>query len=425
MGAVPVTSLRARKGRRMKKLQSSIVLVLLILTVFSSFNFTQTASASPPATGDKAFANATASYTHINYWQQQPSTNLKIWANNNSTVSRTGINDTGLNSASVVLSLTSYPVQYSYNGTFLTKGTNGFIIRLGNGNGGTAHTGLGTLYASLSTSAGTSEYSYSMDTVDAGGGSGYYIDIYPTYSLGGPCVASSITFTLTGYGGYSEPISDIWSTTVDVPGIQTTSYGEDTINFDYGWSYNYKSISSSFSISGSPISYEINWTAQQKTNATYNSVTQSGATEGHFTGSLSVTSVTFQADSVNFNQQYYSVSYFLSENITSSAVNTYGAEEYIYGISENGNFFNSTAIYFNYTVPSGASTSYPISYKVTITNVTLTNPNAPVDQLSLNSQNFTAYFLTRYKDSFNISAYKNFSTAQNAYIKFSTWNETE
>ena len=41
--------------------------MILIFTIFSSFNFiAQSASASPPATGDKAFANASVSYSTLN-----------------------------------------------------------------------------------------------------------------------------------------------------------------------------------------------------------------------------------------------------------------------------------------------------------------------------------------------------------------------
>ena len=57
--------------------------MILIFTIFSSFNFTfQSAVASPPATGDKAFANASVSYTHVNYWQQQAAVNSKVWSTN-------------------------------------------------------------------------------------------------------------------------------------------------------------------------------------------------------------------------------------------------------------------------------------------------------------------------------------------------------
>ena len=62
------------------KTKTILVVMIMILTIFSSFNFiAQPVSASPPATGDIAHSNASVSYTRINYWQTQPTTNLKLW----------------------------------------------------------------------------------------------------------------------------------------------------------------------------------------------------------------------------------------------------------------------------------------------------------------------------------------------------------
>ena len=88
-------------------------------------------------------------------------------------------------------------------------------------------------------------------------------------------------------------------------------------NYVFGWSYDYKSISSSFSLPSNIRSYTLNWTATERSNATYNSLTQSGATTGYFTGSISLTSVTYQADFMDAPQIYDSISYFLNENTTS------------------------------------------------------------------------------------------------------------
>ena len=217
--------------------------------------------------------------------------------------------------------------------------------------------------------------------------------------------------------------SDI--TTVLVSNIGVNEYGtsgtqQSAEDFIYGWNYNSRSISSSFSLPSYLVSYEVNWTAQLNTNTIYNSVTESGATSGHFTGSSSVTSITFQADIVTGSQNSYLISYFLNENTTSQSTYSYGEEAYTYSIGENGNFFNSTPIYFNYTLPSTASTSYSASYSLKISNLTLTNPSAPMDSLSLVTPSFTYYFLLKYKSTYNVTAYQNYSTAQNAYIKFST-----
>ncbi len=93
---------------------------------------------------------------------------------------------------------------------------------------------------------------------------------------------------------------------------------------------------------------------------------------------------------------------------------------YTYSIVQNCNYFNSSNIVFDFTIPSGANTSFSSNYTIKISNLTLTNPSAPVDAFSLNSQNFTTYSLTKYKSTYNITAYKNYTNAQSSQIKFST-----
>ncbi|MCW6159218.1 MAG: hypothetical protein LVQ63_07070 [Thermoplasmatales archaeon] len=418
----------------MKKLRLILILLILILTIFSSFNFAlQPAVASPPATGDIAWANATASYTGVSKWQQQPTTNLKIWANNNSTASPLSLPFPSGSymtpwMSSQRLSAT-YPLNnYTYNGTVDARVNGQFESDMPT-NGGNAYDSLGTIWANITASGSLYSWSYRFNFKGT--------DLYdrplfaPEWNVTAGSLVTKLNITLTPYDstGFSGNSMNnpwtIWHQNIGVNEIlDSRDFNSSTVvplkDFVYGWNYAYKSISSSFSLPSNIASYTLNWTSSQRTNATYNSLTQSGAIGGHFTGSLSMTSVTFQADFMDFNQQYYSISYFLNENTTSAMDDVYGAEGYIYGISENGNFFNSTPIYFNYTVPSGASNSYSVSYKVTISNVTLTNPNAPVEDFGLINTDFTEYSVSKSGSTINIVGYVNYSSAQSTSVKFQT-----
>ena len=430
-------SRRGRKGRRMKKLQSVIVLLILVLTIFSSFNFiAQPVSASPPLSGDKAFANASVSYTYINHWQQQPATTLRLWATNNTTAtsiditsSYPGISVSGSNNQwwaeTIPLSF------YTYNGTVDLRingelqGSPGSATDFKTGGGTITYSGLNYVWANLTAGGTTYVWNYHFGTNGQGGDQVFVFAPEWNVSAGVEVTQLTITETDVADSGNEGSVAPSDITTVLVSNIGVNEYGtsgtqQSAEDFIYGWNYNSRSISSSFSLPSNLVSYEVNWTAQLNTNAIYNSVTESGATSGHFTGSSSVTSITFQADIVTGSQNSYLISYFLNQNTTSQSTYSYGEEAYTYSIGENGNFFNSTPIYFNYTLPSTASTSYSASYSLKISNLTLTNPSAPVDSLSLVAPSFTYYSLSKYKSTYNVTAYQNYSTAQNAYIKFST-----
>ena len=432
------SSRRTRKFRRARILQTSLALLFLFLLLSTSFNsITSIASASPPSTGDIAWANATASYTGVSKWQQQPTANLKLWAGNNSTATALNLSSTSTsftiwskgNVASALIPLN----QYTVNGTVdlringQLENVAGYLL-----SGGYVYNNVGTVYANLTANTGTWTWKWVPNFVGRSSGS-YRIYVYfaPEWNITSDSILESLNITETAdlslgtnfeYAPATLQTFDNSVIGIDGTGLSgyETFYSQaSALNFVYGWSYDYKSITSSYSV-GNINSYTLNWTASQRTNTTYNSLTQSGATSGHFTGSLSVTSVTFQADSMDFNQPYYSISYFLNENTTAPATDVYGAEGYIYGIGENGNFFNSTPIYFNYTVPSGASTSYSISYKVTISNVTLTNPNAPVEDFALINTDFTEYSVSKSGSTLNIVGYVNYSSAQSTSVKFQT-----
>ena len=403
------------------KTKTILVVMIMILTIFSSFNFiAQPVSASPPATGDIAHSNASVSYTRINYWQTQPTTNLKLWGSNNSTATSLTINYAGsgfgTNQSTIIwmggsrASVIVWLHNYTYNGAVNCASAYGFVL-----DNGLIGTTVNILFVNVTIDGILYSWNY---VLDASGLSTVAFVPHWHATIG---IITSLNVTITG-GTFYAPSSNPLTTTGNAYGNGTNGLMNTASipPWSYGWNYDYISISSSYSLPSNLASYEINWTAAKISNATYNSVTQSGATSGHFLGSLSVTSITFNADFININQDPYAISYFLTENTTTPESYTYSEQTYTYTISQNGNYFNSSFVYFNYTLPSTASTSFSASYSLKISNLTLTNPSAPVDSLSLVAPSFTYYSLSKYKSTYNITAYQNYSSAQNANTKFST-----
>ena len=318
----------------MRKLQAIFVLLLLTLTIFSSSNIVfQSASASPPATGDIAWANATASYTEVSKWQQQPTINLKLWATNNSTATGLYI-DSGTKWALWDTSArASYSVDlsnYTASGVVNLRTAGQLAFYEGAGEVGTTATydfNVGTVWANLTASGITYPWSYVFNNYSS---SEMKVWIAPEWNVTAGSTVTSLNLT------YSPDTADSISSFTHSPSSLFTWEDGSTIydaantvvgtlvtaSFVYGWSYSYESISSSFSLPSGLISYEINWTAQQRTNATYNSLTQAGATGGHFSGSSSVTSIIFQADFMEISIPDYSISYFLNENTTTPMTST-------------------------------------------------------------------------------------------------------
>ncbi len=427
-----MTSRRGRKGRRMKKLQSSIVLVLLILTVFSSFNFiAQPVSASPPLSGDKAFANATVSYTVV-------STENSAWTNTteglpqNSTASTIELSTGSMSTAWKGLlwgNFTSYTqsnLSRSYNGIV---SVNGIRITPGHShnliNGSTVYSvGIVSVYLVVGTKNYISNFTFNYHQWNTL----FYVYVSPTWTL--PSYSTNLgTISLdvgisneTGYPYYYGPQG--WGTSPNTGTmISTTDYPNGYDAFDYGFSSYPLKYSSTFSLPPNTQGYSLDWSANSNLNVTYNNVNQTGMS-GTFTGILSTTSVSFAFDIGSINAPSgYTFTYHVFATIATVESYTYTKQSYMYSIARGGNpdvYFNSTIIYFNFSIPSDASSLYSADYNLKISNLTLTNPSAPIDQFFLNSQNFTYYSLTRYRNTYNITAYKNFTSAQNAYIKFST-----
>ena len=316
-----MTSLRARKGRGMKKLQSIFVLLLLTLTIFSSFNFLSTASANPPLSGN--FSNVYVA-------------------------------NSGSNTVSII------GLANSTNWKTVTVGADPYGVAISSSNVYVANYGAGT----VSIIGLTNNTNWKTVTVSA----------YPY----GVAISSS-----------------------------------------------FPSQSSSFSsqVPSYLVSFKVYWSGQYPSTTTYNANVY---TTSPIIGVIGVYSISFSSllSSATYVLSVFSYTITYNEtfvyHVPTPTTYTYSQQTYSYLISQNVQYFNSSNIFFNFTIPSSALTSYSASYSVQISNLTLTNPSAPVDQLSLNSQNFTYYVLSKYKSTYNITAYKNYSTAQNANIKFST-----
>ena len=380
----------------------------------------------------QAYANATMRYTNVNHWQRQPTAALKLWADNNTTGTSFSLTShattayDNLQRAYVDINLDNY----TWNGTADMRlfGELSGIMGIETVTSTENYSNIGTLWANLTTGDGamyTWKYTYNFYVLYTYGHAEFFLAA-PEWNISSDTVITQLNVTISSYVydfNYYHPSVYTTGSYNKTDSVTSSIVSQGAIkNFVYGWSYGYKSISSSFSLPSNLNSYEINWTAQENTNATYNSATEPRATSGHFNGSISATSITFSADFVDYPQVEYSVSYYLNENTTNPEEASFRSA-YKYSISQGGVpdfYFNSSYIYFNFTLPSNAGTSYPASYEIMVSNLTVVYPTAPIHEFSLSSQDFTYYSLTAYKDTYNISAYRNFSTAQSAPIRFST-----
>ena len=403
--------------------------MILIFTIFSSFNFTfQSAVASPPATGDEAFSNATASYTRVST-QNSAWTNTTEGLPQNSTASTIDLSASSMSTGwngyvwGNYTPLVQSNLSRSYNGIISANG-----IRITPGHTRTLVNGS-TIYSVGSVSVylvvGTKNYISNFTFNYHEWNTEFYVYVSPTWVL--PSYSTSLgTISLdvgisneTGYPYYNAPQG--WDTSPNTGTmISTTYYVSGYDAFDYGFSSYPLKYSSTFSLPSNTQSYSFNWSANSNLNVTYNNVNQTG-TSGTFTGSLSTMSVSFAFDIGSTNApSSYILTYHVFATIATIESHTYSEQSYTYSISQNGNYFNSTYLYFNYSVPSGASSSYSISYELKIGNLTLTNPAAPSEYFALPSNTFTYSSVSRYGNTINITAYQNYTSAQSAPVKFDT-----
>jgi hypothetical protein len=189
-----------------------------------------------------------------------------------------------------------------------------------------------------------------------------------SWSENGPVGLRSVV--VTGAGRTSSSLLSSWGSAGNFP-------------LDWGWSWpNSVAVGSSFSsFSPAASSLSISWSSPYDVNSTYNSVTQSEMTSGTFTGSASVSTISFQPGRADPASIYsFSVTYTTSEVISEEFILTYnytqpwtgGAEQkttQTYGATEVSPW-NATWSEYTYTIPTpysnitriwvAASTSWPL-----------------------------------------------------------------
>jgi len=413
----------------MSKLKIILLVVILLISsmpLMGSMN----AVASPPVSGDKAFANTTVSYTTIqsttsstttltmnaventtystwnetdnNFWTFN-SAGTKAWANT------TNASGYYIYSGSKVWFNGSFPLSYELKYVYPNKYyyMNIGILMVNFTIGGTVYTWSHTYNIGVSSENGL-VYQY------------VYFDANITATSDETISAISFYQTYYGYvwNGYEKSF-DTRNSAINT--VNSTSLPARPTPVSLGWSYP-NTISSSFSslIVSNIASYDIHWSAQYSSSATYDSNTY---TTSPITGVLNVYSISFKATS-DYPVLSYTISYYLIENYTTPASYSYPTATDSYNINSYqthiGEFWNSSTISFSFTLPSGASTSYSASYKILISNLTIALPSSTYISFTLSSQNFTYYSLVKYKSTYNITAYKNFTTAQSTSISFTT-----
>jgi len=411
---------------RLKILLLVAILLLSSMPLMTSMN----AVASPPSSGDIAFANTTVSYTTIqsttsstitltnsaventtystwnetdnNFWTFN-SAGTKAWANT------TNASGYYVYSGSKVWFNGSFTLSYRFN----LVSTNKYyymdigILMVNFTIGGTVYTWSHT-YNFVTFNENVLVYQYA------------YFDANITPTNGG--TISAISFYQTYYEYAWNNDEKLFKTQNNATNtVNGTSLSTTPTPVSLGWSYP-NTVSSSFSslIVNNIVSYDIHWSAQYPSSATYNSNTY---TTSPITGVLNVYSISFKATG-DYPVLSYTISYYLVENYTLPASYSYPTATDSYSINSYqthiGEFWNSSTISFSFALPSGASTSYSASYKILISNLTIVLPSSTYISFVLSSQNFTYYSLVKYKNTYNITAYKNFTTAQSATIAFTT-----
>jgi len=279
---------------------------------------------------------------------------------------------------------------------------------------------IGILYVNFTISgtaytwSHTYDYSATRDYV--------YFDANITTTNSG--LISQITFYQTSYSGpfLSSSLSKNFVTVSSATNtINSTSPTQKATPVSKGWSYP-NTISSSFSSSivSNILWYNIYWSAQYSSSASYNGNIY---TSSPITGAINVYSISFKATG-DYPVTSYTISYYLVEHYSSSALYSYTTLSDSYSLqplqSHAGEFWNSTTISFSFPLPSDAATNFSASYKISITNLTLVATASAYWNFILSSQDFTYYSISQYKNTANITAYMNFSSAQTANANFVT-----
>ena len=263
-------------------------------------------------------------------WSQQPTQYAKIWPGNNSTATSLylpygGITPYAFTSDYATRASETYALHnYTYNGTVDLR-INGQLYAYLGGPEQTTYVAVNEVYANLTTTSGDYTWSWNPNVNN----DFFYENLAfaPEWNVTAPAVVTALNVTFTAVANYAITYWSGANQGTDSTNLGTVYYqpiGLDLAypsaptytsanGFAYGWSYNYGSASSSYSIPSGTQSYYLNYSVSSGlVNATYNGVTQNARTSGSFTGSTSVTTVSFTADFVNINSDPYTVSYYVN-----------------------------------------------------------------------------------------------------------------
>jgi hypothetical protein len=287
-----------------------------------------------------------------------------------------------------------------------------------------------TVTFSSSPSGGTTPYTYSW-----GGGtvSGSSRNITWSFTTSGNF---TVSITLTDSAGYqvtasltetvhSDPTATISSSsnpaTVGYSFTLTATAALGTSPYSYQWYYNGTLISgataSTYTTSQS-LPGKYNYTVKITDNAGY-SVTSSKFVETvqvHITVTLtSSLNPSIAGQKVYFNVSAsggvapYTYTFYIE------IVNMSLPEQVItYSITQHqaasGVYYNSSKMFINYTTPFSSFAFSQVNYRFSISNLTLTNPTAPVDTFNLINYTFNTFALYRHTTTYSAIAYQNTSS---------------
>jgi hypothetical protein len=384
----------------MKKLQSLIVLLILILTIFSSFSFIpQPASASPAnlAYSDTAYENASVSYYNRSTAVTNPSANAVTITGTETPITEnmSFSSPTYVNSAETV-------AYYNYSlSTSVFSGV-GFSISLWGitgtweGLNSVRHGNINHLYVNLTVGGNVQTVSYAYDYTQAG--LAYFnFSESNTFSFSGTLTEISVAETGTSFT-YSP--TDLYSeSSVTTTGITKVTFSHSTpINLSSYYAYS-GSYSSSFSsqIPSNLASFKIYWSAQEPSTATYDGTQY---TSSPITGAIGTYSISFSSQNSELAVSSYTATYNISatyyvytlETQTKTTSTSYSVLESADGIYFNASFsfslsFSSSSLY--------VSSSYPISWGVNISHLLNEYYSAPYNSISY-AANPSNYFHATY-----------------------------
>ena len=410
-------------------MNKQLVIFSIILLFFSSFTlFSGQANASPPSSGDIAFANSTVSYTATH---QYTSSTQTITISSKVVPYTENISFSGP-TTDISNKYGTYTVYYNLTGlsfSIISGDTISISIWGVEGTvGAYQQAALGTVSVTFvigSNNQIVASNTYNYLAAEYSTNEWFELNGSATSSYSGTLTEISIEETVPpDVSRWSYLPGQIYSEPGLVTGLTTNTYSSATpIPIVYTYSYSGVSASSSFSslMYSNVTSFQIDWSAQYSTTAVYDSADY---TTSPINGVIGTYSITFDSNLGVEGFSSYTVSYYIVQNTASSVVYTYPTATDSYSISSLqshiGEFWNSSTMSFSFTLPSGASTSYSASYKVLISNLTIALPSSTYISFILSSQDFTYYTISQYKSTANITAYKNFSSAQTANINFIT-----